>query len=355
MTQSELEVLEKAINKKWGAGTLVRGTDPALEITRIPTGILSLDVVLGGGIPRGRHTEIYGGYSTGKTYATYRTIASAQELGLRCCFIDVEGSYDPVFAAHAGIDIEDLYMPRRGQHGNRIVDFMEVLIRSRQFDLIVLDSIAALLPKAEQDADMEKGSYGTQQAKLMSAALRRLTTANENTALMYINQTRDNIGSMFVKSTTSGGRAMSFYAGTRLEFTRIENIKSKAARIDPKTGEVVQSNQVIGHRVLVKVDKDKTGGARQHDQTTFVFDYRIGGVDPVEDLIYLGRVYGLVAKKKSSWWIQGYDDHKQNGRPRFKRWLRENEEVAEDLEAMIWEAYEEGPDVDDEEDEEDED
>lgn len=343
------EALEKLINKRWGANTMRRASDPSLEIKRIPCGILSIDQLLGGGFARGRHTEIFGSYAVGKTATTYYLIASAQEQELRCCFIDVEGSFDPAFAEHLGVDLEDLSFHEQ-EHGNRVIDFMETLLRSRQYDVVVLDSIAALLPKSEMESDMERGSYGTEQAKLMSAALRRLTAANKDTVLIYINQTRDSVGSVFQKkAVTSGGRAMSFYAGTRIEMVRVESIKRTKSTIDPKTGDEKRTQVAKGHRVLVRINKDKTGSARQDDTTTFVFDYGTSQIDHLEDLIYLGRVYGLVHKKGNNWWVEGYDDEKKNGRPRFKKWLNSNRAVTEELEEMIVEASEETEEEEDDE------
>lgn len=334
MPEMTLEQLEKEMKKRWGDDVVRRASDPKLKITRIPTGILSLDVALGGGFARGRHFEIFGGYSVGKTYTVYRLIANAQKLGHRCAFVDVEGSFDPRFAAHAGVDLDELVFHEQ-EHGNQVIDFIETLLRSRMFDVICMDSIAALLPKAEKEMDMEKGSYGTQQAKLMSAALRRLTAANQDTVLGYINQTRDAVGSMFKKHVTSGGRAMSFYAGTRLEMVRTEMIKKKEKKIDPKTGSEKTGKKVVGHRVLVRVEKDKTGGALQSSETSFVFNYSRAEIDHIEDLIYLGRVYDFIHKSGNFWWVDEYDNEKQNGRTRFKRWLRNNVAVAEDLELWI--------------------
>jgi recombination protein RecA len=167
-----------AINARYGAGTLIKASDPSLIIEHLPTGILALDVVMGG-FARGRHIEIYGGYGVGKTYTAYKFIATSQAAGLKCAFLDVEGTFDPTFAASVGVDLDALEFPTRGQNANRLVNVMEVLLRSEEYDVIVLDSIAALLPKDEEDADMESGSYGMSQAKLMSQALRRLTVANQ--------------------------------------------------------------------------------------------------------------------------------------------------------------------------------
>lgn len=337
-TKSEVEQLREKINKRY-PGALMVASDPSLLIERIPTGILSLDVRLGGGFPRGRHVEIYGGFNVGKTYTTFKLIATSQAAGLRCAFFDPEGTFDPKFAASAGVNLEELEFPLRRQNANRLIDIMEALLYSELYDVIVLDSIASLLPLAEQEATMEAGSYGTQQAKLMSAALRRLTTANKRTVLVYINQTREQIGISFGKKTiTSGGRAMGFYAGMRLEMVRTESIKRKAKVVDiSNTNKEKESNIVKGHRVLVRVEKDKTGGARPFTETTFVFDYDIGGVDPIEDLVYLGRVYGLISINGTQWTLEGYEDESQPGRGKFKRWLRRNVAVQEELTELVTE------------------
>lgn len=347
--------LKTVIEKQFGKGTMIMGDDESLEITRIPCGIMTIDIALGGGFARGRHTEIYGGYSVGKTYVTYRLIANAQRKGLKAAFVDVESSFDPRFAESAGVDLAELAYHRQ-EHGNKVIDFMEMLLYSRQYDVIVMDSIAALLPVAERDSDMSKASMGMEQAKLMSKAMRKLTTANRDTALVYINQTRDAVGSMFKANVTSGGRAMEFYAGTRLEFVRTENIKRTMPYVNPKTQEEGKRPEVVGHRVLVKVEKDKTGGARRHSQTSFLFNYLNGQADPVEDLIYLGRIYGLVHKQGTkSYWVEGWEKDKKSGKANFKRWLRNSPHITEELEELIWEAWEDEQTVELETDDDSED
>lgn len=330
---------------------MLLGSDPSLEIRRIPTGLLALDLALGGGFARDRHTELFGHPGVGKTSIVYRAIANAQRLfpDELCAFLDIEQTFDPRHAKALGVDLKRLVLHRQ-KHGNRAIDFMELLTRTENFSIIAMDSIAALMPLAEMEADMEAGSYGTAQAKLMSAALRRLTSANKHTALVYINQQRENIGGgMFAaKYVTSGGKAMSFYAGLRIECVKSESIKVKAKGVNTSSGVDNESDQVVGHRLLLKMTKDKTGGIRyQGEQTTLVYDYRLdngksrtrGNFDPIEDLLYLGRLLGLINKSGSSWWIEGYEDEKQNGRPRMKRWLRAHPGIAGDLTEEIREAY----------------
>lgn len=353
-----VDAVEAMVKKEYGAGAIRRASDPELTITRIPCGILSVDDVLGGGFARGRHTEMYGSFSVGKTALTYYLIAYAQSLGLNCKFFDAEHGFDPQFAASLGVDIDELKMPEFDD-ANRMVNLMEIDLRARVADVMIVDSIASLLPKAEREIDMEQSQMGTYQARLMSAALRRLTSANKNTAIVFINQLRENVGVMFGKKwVTSGGRAMGFYAGTRLELARTENITKNVKAIDHKSGKEKTEKITIGHRVLMRVEKDKTGGARIADSGTFVYDYELGGIDPIEDLLYLGRTYGLIHLKGDTWWVDGYEDNKIHGRQKFKKWLRKStgiaEELTEELHQYVYEGHEaeEVEEVDDEDEEE---
>lgn len=333
----------KMVNSRKGwEGAIMLGSDPSLKIRRIPTGILAFDQLIGGGFARDRHFELYGPPGVGKTAVTYRAIARAQKEHPNelCAFLDIEGTFDPKFAKHLGVNLKKLVLHKQ-KHGNRAIDFMELLTRSRVYSVIAMDSIAALLPLSEMDEDMEKGSYGTAQAKLMSAALRRLTAANSHTALIYINQQRENIGGgVFGKKfNTSGGRAMGFYAGTRVEMVMTESLKVKTKGIKADSGNEQETTKVVGHRVLARIEKDKTGGATRADTTSMVFDYRINNFDHVEDLMYLGRVAGLVKKNGSQWWMVGYEDEKCASRGKFKKWLRGNKLEAQELESEIREHF----------------
>lgn len=333
--------LQKEIKGRFGTDGIMMGSDPRLEIRRIPCGMLSIDTALGGGFPMGRHTEIFGGYGVGKTYVTYRLIAKAQKDGHECAFIDAENGFDPSFAESCGVDLEALYFKPQRKHANELVDYMEMLLYSKRFGVIALDSIASLLPLPERDANMSKASMGMEQAKLMSKAMRKLTTANSDTAIIYLNQTRDAVGSMFKSNVTSGGRAMEFYAGTRLEFVRIENIKKTREYINPKTQTKGKRAEVIGHRVLVRIEKDKTGSARRHSDTSFLFNYLNSQADPVEDLLFLGRKYDLVRKEGTKkYYVVGWEDDARSGKANFKKWLRSAEHVQEELTELIWEAWE---------------
>lgn len=330
------DALEKVINDHFGAGTMKRASDPTLQIVRIPTGLLSVDALIGGGFPRNRHNEIYGSANVGKSYLAQMLLASTQRLGGRGGYVDTEKTFDPVFAEHIGCDLETLAYHEQ-VHGPRCVDFTETLLRSGLYDVLVIDSIASLLPLDEYEKTMEAGSMGMEQAKLMSKALRKLTAANSKTAIIWINQTRDAVGSMFAQSVTSGGRAMGFYAGVRLEMSKVETLKKPGRVVNEKTGEIKKDAQVpYGHRVLVRARKDKTGGIAHPDaESSFVFDYRKGRHDHLEDLIYLGRVHDYIQKSGDKWWITDYEDEKCHGRPRFKKWLKKNVAVQEELEEMI--------------------
>lgn len=339
--------LQAMINKRFGEGTVVMGSDPSLAVERIPTGILSLDLLTKGGFARNRHHELYGSANVGKTFTTFKHIAKAQSLGFNCAFFDVEKTFDPKFASVAGVDVGTLEYVAQRVHGNQLIDIMEAYLRAGMHDVIVLDSIAALLPKGELEKDMEAGSYGTEQAKMMSAALRRLTAANKNTVLVYINQTRDSIGSVFAGGTrTSGGRAMGFYAGMRLEFVRMESIKGKGSIIKPGNYDDAEADVVTGHRVLVKIKKNKTGGGTPESSTSFVFDYTTDGIDHFEELIYCGRLLGWVHKQGDYFWLDEHEDEKKHTRARFKKWLIDNPEISEKLQFWI-----ENVDLSDEEEE----
>lgn len=319
------------VNKRWGAGTMTYGNDPDHRITRLPTGVLAVDYKMKGGFARGRSTELFGGEHTGKSALTYRLIAETQRAGGQAAYIDCERTFNAPFAAQLGVNVDTLAYHRQ-VHGNRVVDFMETLLYSRQFDVIVMDSIAALLPVQERDKDMEAGSMGMEQAKLMSKAMRKLTTANDKTALVFINQTRQAVGVMFGdQDVTSGGRAMAFYASTRIKMTKIETLKAKKTIVNPKTSKDQEVDVPVGHRILFKIQKEKTGATHVGEQTTAVFNYNLSDFDPIEDLIYVGRQVGIVRNSGDNWWVHGYDQ-KCAGRTRFVRWLAQNFEACHEIE-----------------------
>lgn len=324
------------INKEMGEGTMVLASHPSLRIVRIGTGVLSMDDVTGGGYARNRYVEAYGPESVGKSALALYAVAQCQREGGRAAWIEAEKSFDPVFASNIGVNIKRLDFHKQ-KSGEKCFNFIEALLRAGMHDLIVVDSIAALIPLSEIDRNMGEGTYGTQQAKMMSEALRRLTVANEKSVIFFINQTRESIGaSMFgPKMTTSGGRAMRHYSGIRLEVVRTETL-TRPGKKHKANGELVTGNVPVGHRVLVKVIKDKTGGAYQGKEGTFVFRYATAQIDHVDDLITLGREKNLVhVDSKNRFYVEGFEDERIHSRPKFKKWLRNNAAVSEELEEKI--------------------
>src|SRR5512138_2978743 len=243
---ASLEKTIKDLTKKFGDGTIVRlGEATHMLVDIIPTSSLSLDIALGvGGIPRGRVTEIYGPESSGKTTLCLHVISQAQRRGGICAFIDMEHALDPIYAEHIGVNVNDLYISQPDT-GEQALEIAEALVRSGAMDVIVLDSVAALVPRAEIEGEMGDAHVGLQ-ARLMSQALRKLSGAikQSNTAMIFTNQLREKIGVMFGNpETTSGGRALKFYASVRLDIRRTQSIKTNA--------------EVVGNRVKVRVTKNK--------------------------------------------------------------------------------------------------
>lgn len=347
--------LRKMLNDEFGPGTALLGNDERFVIKRIPTGIIAVDYMLSGGLPRNRHIELFGSHSVGKTALALKTAANAQKMGFLAAYVDAENSFDPEYAESLGVDVQALDIhPQKS--GELCIRYMETLLYAGLHKVVILDSIASLLPQQEKEATIEAGSMGMEQAKLMSKALRRLTTANTDTVVIFINQLRDAIGVSFgKKTTTSGGRAMGFYAGIRLELVKVETIKKNRKVVDEKTGEIKDKEVPIAHRVLVRADKDKTGSvSRMYEETTFVFDYEKADVDHIEGLFHVGRQCGLILKKGNSWWIDGYEDEAQNGKPKFKKWLAKNRAVREELEESIYNGVPEDEEDEDEVSEDDE-
>lgn len=261
--------------------------------------------------------------SVGKTLVALMSIAMAQELGLNCAFMDVEKTFDPVFAQHHGVNLKKLSFPlRKRRGGEEIIDIIEAHLYSGDFDLIVMDSIAALLPNAEQEASIAKASMGTYQARLMSKAMRKLTAANQDTTLLYINQLRDSLSMFVPEPVTSGGRAMGFYSGSRVKFQKAETIKTTKQVFDARKMTNVQKEIVTGHRALLTITKDKTG-SQPFDETTFVYDYDSQKIDEEEMLIYLGRRLNIIkgAGKPEKLWLSFEPSKKYIGRKGMKKML----------------------------------
>jgi len=316
-----LELAISSIEKAYGKGAIMRlGSEKNLfdNIATIPSGSIGLDIALGiGGYPRGRVLEVYGPESSGKTTMTLSTIAQMQKIGGTAAFIDAEHALDPAYAEKIGVNVDDLLVsqPDTGEQALEIVD---MLVRSNAVDIVVIDSVAALTPKAEIEGDMGDSHMGLQ-ARLMSQALRKLTAniKRSNTMVIFINQIRMKIGVMFGSpETTTGGNALKFYASVRLDIRRIGAIK--------------KGDEIVGNETRVKVVKNKV--APPFKQAEFEILYG-EGVSFFGELIDLGVKYGFV-NKAGSWYSYGSDKIGQ-GKDNVRAYLKENPKVVEELEANI--------------------
>ena len=321
----KLKALQAAmdkIEKNYGKGAIMKmGDDHIDEIAVIPTGSIGLNAALGvGGFPRGRVIEIYGPESSGKTTLAIHAIAEAQKAGGIAAIIDAEHAFDRFYAEKLGVDVENLWISQPDS-GEQALEIAEQLIRSSAVDIVVIDSVAALTPKAELEGDMGESKMGLQ-ARLMSQALRKLTAtiSKTNTTCIFINQLRDKLGVMFGNpETTTGGNALKFYASVRLDIRRVSQIKD--------------GDEVIGNQTRVKVVKNKVAPPFRKAE----FDIMFGeGISRAGEIIDLGVEKGII-KKSGSWF--SYDDTKLvQGRDAAKKCIQDNPELAEELEAKIMEA-----------------
>ena len=289
-----------------------------MEVEAIPTGALSLDIALGiGGVPRGRIIEIYGPESSGKTTLALHVIAEAQKQGGEAAFIDAEHALDPVYAKKLGVDIDDLIVSQPDT-GEQALEITESLVRSGALDVIVVDSVAALVPKAEIDGDMGDSHMGLQ-ARLMSQALRKLAGAlnKSKTVLIFINQLREKIGVMFGNpETTTGGRALKFYASVRMDIRKIENIK--------------QDGEVKGNRVRVKIVKNKVAPPFREAEFDIVYGQGISKEGNILDM-----AVNLDIIEKAGSWFSYNGERIGQGRENVKKYLKENAEVLEEVEKKV--------------------
>ena len=314
-----LEVAMSQIEKQFGKGSVMKlGQFKAMEIEAIPTGALSLDIALGiGGVPRGRIIEVYGPESSGKTTLALHVIAEAQKMGGEAAFIDAEHALDPVYAKKLGVDIDNLIVSQPDT-GEQALEITEALVRSGALDVIVVDSVAALVPKAEIDGDMGDSHMGLQ-ARLMSQALRKLAGAinKSKTVLIFINQLREKIGVMFGNpETTPGGRALKFYASVRMDIRKTEMMK--------------QDGQVIGNRVRVKVIKNKVAPPFREAE----FDVLYGKGISKEGNIFDMAVNLDIIDKSGSWF--SYEGQRiGQGRENAKRYLIDRPELLQEVEKKV--------------------
>jgi recombination protein RecA len=323
MADDKSKLLEAAIaqiEKSYGKGSIMRlgSRDVLVPVSVIPSSCLSIDAALGvGGFPRGRVIEIYGPESGGKTTLTLHVIAEAQKLGGLAAFIDAEHALDPVYARKLGVDVDNLLVSQP-DNGEQALEIAETLIRSSSVDVVVVDSVAALVPKAELEGEMGEPQMGLQ-ARLMSQALRKLTAivSKSRTCLIFINQIREKIGVMFGNpETTTGGRALKFYASMRVDIRRIQAIK--------------EGDRVIGSRTRAKVVKNKVAAPFREAE----FDILYGeGISREGDLIDLGVDKGVI--EKSGTWLSYGGERIGQGRENARVFLKENKDIREKIEAAL--------------------
>lgn len=325
--QEKLRALDAAVSqieKQYGKGSIMKLGDPSatMDVETIPTGSLSLDIALGlGGIPKGRIVEIYGPESSGKTTVTLHMIAEVQKQGGIAGFIDAEHALDPAYAKNIGVNIDELYISQP-DNGEQALEIAETMVRSGALDLVVIDSVAALVPKAEIDGEMGDSHMGIQ-ARLMSQALRKLTAviSKSNCTVIFINQLRQKIGVMFGSpETTTGGKALKFYSSVRLDVRRIETLK--------------QSGEFIGNRTRVKIVKNKIAPPFKEAE----FDIMFGeGISKEGDILDLAASSGIV-NKSGSWYAYG-DGKIGQGRENAKQFLRSNPETMIEIEQKVRDHY----------------
>ncbi len=314
-----LEMAMSQIEKQFGKGSVMKlGEFKAMEVEAIPTGALSLDIALGiGGVPRGRIIEIYGPESSGKTTLALHVVAEAQKMGGEAAFIDAEHALDPVYAKKLGVDIDNLIVSQPDT-GEQALEITESLVRSGALDVIVVDSVAALVPKAEIDGDMGDSHMGLQ-ARLMSQALRKLAGAlnKSKTVLIFINQLREKIGVMFGNpETTTGGRALKFYASVRMDIRKIENIK--------------QDGEVKGNRVRVKVIKNKVAPPFREAEFDVVYGQGISKEGNILDM-----AVNLDIVEKAGSWFSYNGERIGQGRENVKKYLKENPDTMKEIEEKV--------------------
>ncbi len=326
-SEDKKRALESAlaqIEKNYGKGSIMKLGDNSatMSVEGVPSGALSLDLALGiGGFPKGRIIEIYGPESSGKTTVALHAVAEVQKRGGIAGFIDAEHALDPVYAANIGVDIDNLYISQP-DNGEQALEITETLVRSGAVDIVIVDSVAALTPKAEIDGEMGDSHVGLQ-ARLMSQALRKLTAviSRTNCIVIFINQLREKVGVMFGNpETTTGGRALKFYSSVRLDVRRIESLKS--------------GGEVVGNRTRVRVVKNKVAPPFKEAE----FDIMFGqGISKEGDIVDLGADCGII--NKSGAWFSYNGEKIGQGRENTKQYLRDNVAIAEEIERKVREHY----------------
>jgi len=318
-----LDMAISQIEKQFGKGSIMKlGETTHLNVEVIPTGALGLDIALGvGGVPRGRIVEIFGPESSGKTTVALHIIAEAQKNGGEAAFIDAEHALDPIYAKNLGVDIDNLIVSQPDT-GEQALEIAEALVRSGAIDVIVIDSVAALVPKAEIDGEMGDSHVGLQ-ARLMSQALRKLAgvISKSRTTAIFINQLREKVGVMFGNpETTPGGRALKFYASVRLDVRKVETLK--------------QGNEIIGNKTRVKVVKNKVAPPFKEAEFDIIYGQ---GISKEGNLLDVAVNLDIISKSGS--WYSYKDQRIGQGRESAKQYLRENKDVAQEIENKIRENF----------------
>ena len=325
--EDKLKALDAAISqieKQYGKGSIMKLGDNSahMNVETIPTGSLSLDIALGlGGLPKGRIIEIYGPESSGKTTVALHAVAEVQKRGGIAGFIDAEHALDPAYAKNIGVNIDELYISQP-DCGEQALEITETMVRSGAVDIVIVDSVAALVPKAEIDGDMGDSHVGLQ-ARLMSQALRKLTAviSKSNCIVIFINQLREKVGVMFGNpETTTGGRALKFYSSVRMDVRRIESLK--------------QAGEVVGNRTRVKIVKNKVAPPFKEAEIDIMFGK---GISKEGDILDLAADCGIIVK--SGAWYAYNGDKIGQGRENAKTYLRENPLVCEEVEAKVREKF----------------
>jgi len=317
--QKVLDQTVAQVKRRFGEGALMRlGEATHLQVEVIPTGSLAVDIALGvGGLPRGRITEIYGPEGSGKTTLCQHLVAECQRRGGIAAFIDMEHALDPTYAAHCGVDVDNLYISQPDT-GEQALEIAEALVRSGAVDVVIIDSVAALVPRAEIEGEMGDSHPGLQ-ARLMSQALRKLSGAikQSNAVMVFTNQLREKIGVMFGSpETTSGGRALKFYASVRMDVRRVTAIK--------------EQGEIVGHRTRVRITKNKVAPPFRVAE----FDIMFGsGISRAGDLLDIGLELGVLDKRGSYYYYEG--ERFAQGRENAKLYVAENPTFADDIERLI--------------------
>lgn len=323
------------VNGAMGSEVLGLASDPRFQIERIPSGSLVIDRILGGGFPRGRHVELFGDYHGGKSTVAYKTIVLAQQRGEVCAVVDSEGSFDERYFVKLGGDLDELliYRPKTAE---ALIKVLQLFIfkgddeETIPVGVVLVDSVASLLPQEELAKDVEEGDDRTaSRARMMSRALRRITAQNERTLFIWTNQLIDKIGG-YGGTTTPGGRALKHYASVRVEFRKLDKMKKKRPVV--KKGKRQESEVPVGHWVAVRAEKQKT--ARPELEAMFLYDYEQSRIDPEYEVIHLGLEDGLIRRTGNTFRYEDSDGVVWEGQERwFRAAIRDNDELREEL---VW-------------------